>query len=702
MLEKRDVLNILEKKGCTFKELQQQLSVSEKELYTLLRSLIGEYSILQTKNNHYIAMINSDYRIGSVEKNYNGTAFVRVEDGSVRIAPEFAKELVRGDVVKVKLVSNSPKIGIPEEILTKNNELLTGTVYFKDGRKFIKMDGRKYRRLKIQVPEGSKISEDKKVLFKLGKQYGNRSYDADIIKVLGHVNDPDMDMICRLEKKEIPYTFPVEVKKEVETLPMFVSEKDLKGRKDYRDQLVFTIDGADAKDFDDAVSIHMNEKGNYVLGVHIADVSHYVKENSAIFNEVLRRGTSIYLADRVIPMIPEELSNGICSLKEGVDRLTLSVEMEINSQGNVLDYNIYEGVIRSKKRMKYHEVNKVLDGEMIDGYQDFSTSLHLLKELSTILRRKTFYAGRIDFDREESYVLMHGDEVEDIVLRKRGSAEKLIEEAMIITNKVVATHLYNLNLPSAYRGHYAPDSEDLEKIDRMLEVLGVSLGFSLKECGQDPFVISKALEMCKEFNVYPVISYHMLRAMRKAEYYPTPTGHFGLGVVPSRDEFYTHFTSPIRRENDLIIHKIMKDFVLGHQYSLERIEWYEEQLPLWTTIASVTERRAMDLERDIEQLKKCEYLSHHKGEVFTGLLMDIHESHLTIDVNGLFRVLLPTHTIPEFEMVESNISYKNASGLHYIGEEMSVKINDISIEKGIIYGIEEKSKVLRKETYGNS
>lgn len=701
MENKNQLLNLLQKRAYSFQELKEELDIDEKSLYQLLKDLVQKYEVLKTTKDHYIMMEKSDYRIGQVEKNYNGTAFIRVSDGVVRIAPEFAKSLTRGDVIKLKLVAHEPKVGLPMEVLSKTDDLLTGTVYFEDGRKFIKVDGSKYRRLKIQVTEEDKILENKKVLFKLGKQFGNRCYDAVILKILGNVTDPDIDMICLLEKKKIPYTFPQEVLDEVETLPTLVTEKDLVDRKDYRDKKIFTIDGVDAKDFDDAVSIEINECGNYVVGVHIADVSHYVKEGSAIFEEALKRGTSIYLTDRVIPMLHEKLSNGICSLNEGVDRLTMSTEIELSPDGEIVDYHIHEGVIHSKKRMNYTDVNRVLSGEKVPGYEDFSTELKLLEKLSTILRKKSNQQGRVDFDHEESYVVMDGSKVSDIVLRNRGAAEKLIEEMMILNNKVIATHLFNLNLPGAYRGHHAPEEESLEKIDTLLEALQIPLGYSLQEKGSHPKWVAKALSIAQEYPAYPVVSYHMLRSMCKAEYYSVPTPHFGLGIGMYKDMYYTHFTSPIRRWNDFVVHRVVKDLVLGKNYSIERIEELEEKLPLWATTASVTERRAMDLEREVEQMKKCEYLENHKGELFTGHLMEIHEKHITLDVGGLFRAFIPLHTLPAFEVLVPGISYQDTSGIHTLGEEMTFKITEISVEKGMIYGMIQKQKILRKESYGN-
>lgn len=701
MNQEQQLLNLLQDQAYSFQELKNILKIDEITLYQILKNLIEDFIVLKTTKDHYIAMDKSDYRVGQIEKNYNGTAFVRVHDGVVRIAPEFAKSLARGDIVKVKLVDQSPKVGLPEEIVSKTDDLLTGTVYFEDGRKFIKVDGSKYRRLKIQLSESDRISDNKKVLFKLGKQFGNCCYDAHIIKVLGNVTDPDIDMVCLLEKKKIPYIFPDEVLEEVKNIPDHVSESELVGRTDYRSKNIFTIDGKDAKDFDDAVSIELNERGNYVVGIHIADVSHYVKENTAIFEEALKRGTSIYLTDRVIPMLPEELSNGICSLNEGVDRLTMSTEIELTLDGEIVDYHINEGVIHSKKRMNYTDVNRVLAGENVPSYEPFSTDLKMLQKLSTVLQNKSNQMGRVDFEREESYVVMDGREVKDIVLRQRGPAEKLIEEMMILNNRVIATHLFNLNLPGAYRGHHAPDTESLERMDTLLEALQVPLSFSLSERGNQPIWIAKALEQSKEYPYYNVISYHMLRSMCKAEYYPVPTPHFGLGIGVYGDSYYTHFTSPIRRWNDFIIHRVVKDLVLGHNYTMERIEELEEKLPLWATTASVTERQAMDLEREVAQMKKCEYLEKHKSEIFTGNLMEIHEKHITIDVGGLFRVFIPVHTISNFEVLIPRVSYQDSEGAHCLGEEVSLKISEISVEKGFIYGVIEKQKVLRKENYGN-
>lgn len=695
---REQVLNLLKEKSYSFLELQQKLGCNKLELYQTLKRLIQNYHILETKNHQYVLM-EGDYRIGRIHKGSHDMIFVKVHDGVVRMSKDFLKNLSHGDLVKIKLITTSPKVGQIEEVLSKMSELLTGTVYNNDGNKLIKIDGNKHRNLILHVKDDT-IPVDYKVLFKLGKPIYNHHFDVDILKVLGPKEKENIEMISMLERRSIPYVFPNEVLEEVSKIPISLRKEDVIGRKDYRNQFVFSIDDEDTEDRDDALSIYKNEYGNYVLCVHIADVSHYVKEGSFLFEEALKRGTSVYLSDLVIPMLPEELSTGICSLIEGKDRLTISTEIEITPKADIVSYRFYESVVCLKKNMSYKDVNKCLKGEIVSGYEPFMESLYLLRDLTLASQKRNQELGRINFDQEESYVVMRDGKVEDIVLRVRDLAEEMVEEAMIFDNKVMATHLQNLSLPGAYRGHRAPRPEALKKVDDMLNNLGISLGFSLQEKGTDPRVIAEVLEKLKPSPYYNVISHYILRSMRKAEYTSVPTEHFGLGITGMYR--YTHFTSPIRRWNDLITHRIFKDLVFGKNNSYKRIMELEELLPFWASRASFTERRAIDFERDIDKLRKCEYLRNHIGEVYHGNLLEIHEQHLTIDINGLFYIYVPTHILSNFIMDPSKVSYQDQDGIHFLGEEVSVKITEILQENGFVYGTLVKEKILRKEyDHGN-
>ena len=700
------IIKLLKKRGYTYSELCKELNISKEFLYSILKSLETNHTIFRTKNNSYVLTENSEYRFGTVEKRYDGTVFIKTDYGIVKVNSQFSKEVVNGDFVKVHLLDFTGENGLIEEIITKNDKLFTGTIIFKDGIKYVLPDDKKYRKLKIRLDDKDKIAEDFKVLFKLGKQYGNVSYDANIIKVIGHKNEPDIDMICKLEKEQIPYKFSDEVMNEVKQIPNKVQEQDLIGRSDFRNELIFTIDGDDSKDFDDAVSLKKLENGNYLLGVHIADVSHYIKEGSKLYDEALNRGTSIYLINRVIPMLPYEISNGICSLNEMEDRLTLSVIAEYSPDGDIIDSKIEKSVINSKKRMTYNNVNKVLNGEKVDGYDDFTETLMLMNELAKKFRVKRFKNGSINFEREEPKFILQNDKIIDICLRERKNAEKLIEEFMIEANKTVATYVYNMSIPFLYRGHRKPDVDNIVEIKKLLELLKIDVNFNLEEKYSNPLYVQKTLNLCKKTEYYDIICDRLLRAMRKAEYYPVPVDHYALAIGDYFNEFYTHFTSPIRRINDLLIHNIIKLFVIGDIYQ-DNVDYnsefskHEQLNSYYSIIASKTEKRAMELERYFDQQMICKYLQNFIGEKFKGKIIRIDEKGIVVECNNLFKFRIPAHTIPNFICDENKVYYYSNNEIHTLAETVDIALTSVSLEENVVYAKLELEKRLSK-VYGNN
>ena len=695
------IINLLSKKAYSYHEICDSLNISKENLYLNLRKLEKSYKILKTKSNTYLTTNKSEYRFGTVEKRYDGTTFIKTDYGIVKVNPNFSSYVANGDFVKVHLIDFKGENGLIEEIITKNNKYMTGTVYFKDGIKYILNDDKKYQKLKVRLSDDNKIADDFKVLFKLGKQFGNNNYDAEIIKVIGHKDDPDIEMICKLEKEQIPYIFSKEVMKEVEQIPNEVREKDKENRTDYTNDLIFTIDGNDSKDFDDAVSLKQLDNGNYLLGVHIADVNHYIKNGSKIYEEVLNRGTSIYLIDRVIPMLPHEISNGICSLNEGVDRLTLSVIAEYSESGKLVDYHIEKSVINSKKRMTYENVNKVLNGEEVPGYENFKDTLFLMNRLAKKFRKIRFKEGSINFEREEPKFIIENDEIIDITLRNRDQAEKLIEEFMIEANKIIATTAHNMYLPFLYRGHRIPDIENITDLEELLKLLGIELPYSLEDNYNNPLYMQKTLDLCKDSPYYSIVCDRLLHSMKKAEYYPIPTDHYGLAVKEETGRLYTHFTSPIRRINDLIIHQIIKDYVIGDVYKKnvdynQLISEYEQELPYLATIASKTERRAMDLERYIDRSKMCEYLEKFIGESFTGQVIRIDEKGIVVEVNDLYKMRILAHTIPNFKCDENKVYYYSNGEKHSLAETVNITLTSVSREESIVYAKINREKILRR------
>lgn len=452
--------------------------------------------------------------------------------------------------------------------------------------------------------------------------YGSTSEkpEGKIVEILGHVNDPGVDILSIIKDYDLPVEFPERVMNQAERVPDLVSEADRNGRKDIRKWQTVTIDGEDAKDLDDAISITRTEDGEgYVLGVHIADVTNYVQEKSALDREALHRGTSVYLADRVIPMLPHKLSNGICSLNAGVDRLALSCIMQIDKKGAVRDHEICETVIRVDERMSYTSVKKILedgDKEEIKRYEDLVPMFELMMELSGILRKRRQKRGSIDFDFPESKLILDDKGVPlEIKAYERNVATKMIEDFMLLANETVAEDYFWQEQPFVYRNHEAPDEDRLKKLITFIR----NFGYSIHLGGDDirPGEIQKLLGKIEGTPQETLISRLTLRSMSRAQYAPENAGHFGLAA-----KYYTHFTSPIRRYPDLQIHRIIKDNLRGRMNE-ERREHYQNILPEVTKQASDRERRAEEAERETVKLKKAEYMSERIGKVYEGVISGI-------------------------------------------------------------------------------
>ena len=470
-------------------------------------------------------------------------------------------------------------------------------------------------------------------------QYGKKGKNPEgkVVEILGHINDPGVDILSIVRAYGLPVEFDPKVMTQVEHVAKPVSEADMAGRKDLRDWQMVTIDGEDAKDLDDAVSLTMDHE-NYILGVHIADVSNYVQEHSALDTEALKRGTSVYLVDRVIPMLPHALSNGICSLNQGEERLALSCIMTVNPKGEIIDHTITESVICVARRMTYTNVKKILadhDPEVMAEYEPLVPMFEKMAELAAILRKKRMKRGSIDFDFPETKVILdkNGNPV-DIRPYDRNVATKLIEDFMLAANETVAAEYYWRELPFVYRTHEQPDSEKIQKLSTFINNFGYSLHIGSDEV--HPKELQKLLEKIDGTSEEPLISRLTLRSMKQARYTVENTGHFGLAA-----DCYCHFTSPIRRYPDLQIHRIIKDSLRG-RLGEKRIGHYTQILPEVAKHASEMERRADEAERETIKLKKVQYMENHIGETFAGVISGVAEYGFFVElentVEGLVRV----------------------------------------------------------------
>ena len=470
---------------------------------------------------------------------------------------------------------------------------------------------------------------------------------------------------------------------EVKSIPNEVSEEEKANRRDLRDVTIFTIDGDDTKDIDDAISIKKLANGNYELGVHIADVSYYVKPGTKLYEEAYERGTSVYLVDRVVPMLPHKLSNGICSLNPNVDRLAQSCIMEIDSKGNVVSHEIFESVIRSRIQMTYKKVNNWLENHVVEeGYEPYTDDLTMMMELSKIIRDNRSARGAIDFDTKEAKILAdENGKPTDVILRNRGVGEKMIEDFMIAANETVASHVFWMGLPFVYRVHGTPKEE---KINDFLDFVS-SLGYKItgKVNIKYPSSIENILRQLRDKKEYEVLSTLMLRAMQKAVYQPENIGHFGLA-----SKIYTHFTSPIRRFPDTTVHRLLRTYIYENDQSQKTIDYYKEYLPLLTEHCSLKERDAITCEREVEDMKMAEYMMDHIGEEYKGMISGVTSFGMFIQLPNMIEGLVHINDIPGdyYNYNEKTMSLigQKTKKKYQIGNEVTVIVKSASKEDSYI------------------
>lgn len=582
--------------------------------------------------------------VGTFTAHARGFGFVTVEGApeDIFISEDDINGAFHNDTVEV-IIKAAPqgkrKEGKIIKVLAHGTTTLVG--YFQRNKNFgfVLPDNEKFAQDVFVPLERSKgaVTGHKVVveLTKYGEQ--NRKPEGKVIEILGHVNDPGVDILSIVKGYDLPMAFPEKVLSQAERVAKDVSEADMAGRTDLRDWTMVTIDGEDAKDLDDAISI-TKEGDNYILGVHIADVTNYVQENSALDREALKRGTSVYLVDRVIPMLPHTLSNGMCSLNAGVDRLALSCIMTINDKGNVIDHKILETVVRIDERMSYTSVKKILeeqDEEEISRYRELVPMFQLMEELASILRAKRKQRGSIDFDFPESKMVLDAEgRPLEIKPYDRNVATKIIEDFMLLANETVAEDHFWQEIPFVYRTHEAPDEDKIKKLATFINNFGHSLHISNKEVR--PKEIQKLLAKVEGTGEESLISRLALRSMKQARYTPENTGHFGLAAA-----YYCHFTSPIRRYPDLQIHRIIKENLRGRMNE-ERRSHYAGILTEVAKKSSERERTAEEAERETIKLKKVEYMEEHLGEEFEGVISGITKWGIYVElpntIEGLIHV----------------------------------------------------------------
>lgn len=503
-------------------------------------------------------------------------------------------------------------------------------------------------------------------------QYPSRKHNyfvATVRDVVGHVTDPGIDVLEVLESMDIVSEFPEEVLKEAKQVPDAPSEKDLEGRLDLREEITFTIDGADAKDLDDAVHIKLLKNGNFELGVHIADVSYYVTEGSALDKEALNRATSVYVTDRVVPMLPERLSNGICSLNPNVDRLTQSAIMEIDPHGKVVKHTITQTVINTTFRMTYSDVNDILEGdeEKAQAFKKIVPSIHQMATLHGILESMRIRRGALNFDTNEAKILVNKEgKPVDIVLRQRGIAERMIESFMLIANETVAEHFTRLKLPFIYRIHEDPKAEKIQKFIDYASSFGIQIYGTASDMSQE--ALQEIMRKVEGEPYADVLSMMLLRSMQQARYSEHNHGHYGLAA-----EYYTHFTSPIRRYPDLMVHRMVREY----GKSQEVAEHFEQVLPDIASQSSSRERRAIDAEREVEAMKKAEYMEDYVGEEYDAVVSSLVKFGLFVELPNTVEGLIHITNLPEyyhFNERDLNLRGEKSGVTFRVGQQIRIKV----------------------------
>lgn len=648
------------------------------ELKRLLTQLLEEGRIQINKRGRY-SIPASPLLVGTFTRHQKGFGFVEVEGRGEEL---YVSETRTGgawhqDRVEVRLLPGGrgqrPEAEVVR-VLARGVSEVVGTYQKSRSFGFVVPDSSRIPSDIFVPQERSGEAEDgSKVVVELIDYGGSgKSPEGRVKEILGMTGAPGVDVLSIIRGLGIPDQFPEKVENQARRCPQEVSQADRAGREDLRSLLMVTIDGEDARDLDDAVSLYM-EDGKYHLGVHIADVSNYVQENSALDWEALNRGTSVYLTDRVIPMLPTPLSNGICSLNAGEDRLALSCLMTVDGKGEVVDYSIVESVIRVDRRMTYSSVAAVLEGEEEEcaRQREFVPMLAQMAQLSALIRAKRHQRGAVDFDFPESRILLDGQgHPVEILPRERNQATKLIEDFMLLANETVAQHFYWMQLPFLYRTHDAPEPDRIRELGLFVHNFGYSIKLGREEV--HPKELQKLLERAEGTPEEALISRLTLRSMKQARYSPVCSGHFGLA-----SRFYCHFTSPIRRYPDLQIHRIIKEQLRG-RLSEQRQAHYEELLPRAARQSSQTERRAEEAERETEKRKKAEYMENHVGQVYEGVVCGVTGWGLYVELPNTVEGLVHVSALPgdfftyeesacELRGVRTGISYK-------LGQRLSVKV----------------------------
>ncbi|MBM7687854.1 ribonuclease R [Enterococcus ureilyticus] len=698
---KEKILTFMEnhtKKSFSMEEIAEGLQLQKSSDFKLLVQTVAtmerEKLIEFTKKGKIrLPQKNGDIE-GTFRANERGFGFVTIdpEEADVYIPKEAVNFAMDGDLVAIDIVQPADAFSdrgaegkiveikkraitqvVGEFIAYEDNEVNETDLYGYAIPKDKKMTGLTFN----IAAQGIKPVDGSIVIVEIthypDKEYP-RSLEGLVKKVVGHKNDPGMDILSIVVAHGIPTSFPDEVIAAADKVPDAISETDIKGRRDLRDQIIVTIDGEDAKDLDDAVTVHKLANGNYFLGVHIADVSYYVTEGSELDQEAYERGTSVYLTDRVVPMIPQRLSNGICSLNPNVPRLTMSCEMEITPEGYVVKHDIFQSVIQTTERMTYTAVNEILEEqkpETMKRYKKLVTMFKEMGELHRILEQMRENRGAISFEDREAKVLVDAEgHPHDILLRTRGVGERLIESFMLAANETVAKHFNELKLPFIYRIHEQPKEEKMQRFFDFAAVLGILVKGTKADI--TPKDLQKVLEQVADKPEEAVINTMLLRSMQQARYSEDNYGHYGLAA-----EYYTHFTSPIRRYPDLIVHRLIRSY--EGKISEKLKEKWEQNLPDIADHSSRMERRAVETEREVDSMKKAEFMADKIGEEYDGIISSVTRFGLFVELPNTIEGLIHVNNLKQdyFHFIENHMALVGErTGMTLkIGQKVKVKVD---------------------------
>ncbi len=679
-----EFISSTEYKPMKLKEMAAILQVprNEKSDFREILEALAADGKIEVDNAGKYRVSDNNTKTGTFSGTQRGFGFVIIEgeEDDIFIPENATKGALHNDKVLVSVREGQKgkrKEGEIIRILERSNTTVVGTFEQSKNYGFVIPDNTKFGKdIFIQKEHTKGAVNGHKVVVKL-TNFGDKlkNPEGKIIEILGHINDPGVDIKSVIAAYNLPLEFPKEVLEQVETTEEEIDKAEPVGRTDLRSLPTVTIDGEDAKDLDDAITLS-KEGDIYHLGVHIADVSHYVRENTPLDKEALSRGTSVYLVDRVIPMLPHKLSNGICSLNAGSDRLALSCIMDIDDKGTVIGHEITETVICVDRRMTYTSVKKILEDEdeaEKEKYADFVPMFRLMEELAEILREKRSKRGSIDFDFPESKIVLDKDgRPIDIKPYDRNKATKIIEDFMLIANETVAEDYFWQEIPFVYRVHENPDSDRIKELGIFINNFGYSIRISQEDI--HPKELQKLLRKIEGTSEEALISRLTLRSMKRAKYSSESDGHFGLAA-----KYYCHFTSPIRRYPDLQIHRIIKENLKGN-LSDKRYNHYDKILPDVARQASITERRADDAERDVLKLKKVEYMSEHIGEEFDGVISGITNWGMYVElpntVEGLVRVTDMEDDFYVYDEEKYSMTGEHTRKSYKLGQKVRVEVVD--------------------------